>query len=237
MKAKKSALRSLVVILILIISCTTLSAQHTYKFRDSLGTYEVKFTPADSNTQFAASPTKPLAPKTHELRYGIAWGGTDWWGEPAFNWELGGFYTQERGYFSPTVWLTHNFDYGYWVNEWFGIGGTVTWTSGRRHMYRFTNHTKIDTGCVDYIGFMPTARFAWIRHGIVQVYSSLSLGAGVEIRNRYDGSNMYEAFCAFDVKPLGLSIGRNFFGFIEMGYGTRGIVNAGFGYRFNTKQK
>lgn len=237
MKQQKSALRAIALLLILIIGSTPLFAQHTYKFRDSLGTYEVKFTPADPDTEFRPSPIKPLMPKTHELRYGLAWGGTDWFGEPAFNWELGGFYTEEQGYLSPTVWLTHNFDYGYWVKEWFGVGGTVTWTSGRRHMYRYSNHTKIETDRVDYIGFMPTLRFAWVRQGIVQVYSSLSLGAGVEIRNNIYGKNIYEAFIAFDFKPLGLSVGRNLFGFIEVGYGTRGIINAGIGYRFNTKQK
>jgi hypothetical protein len=237
MKQQKSAVRVIVALLIFIIGSTPLFAQHTYKFRDELGTYEVKFTPADSSTQFKASPTKPLMPHTQELRYGIAWGGTDWWGEPAFTWELGGFNTQENGYMSPTVWLTHNFDYGYWINEWCSVGGTVTWTMGRRSMYRYTNHTKIDTDRVDYIGFMPTVRFAWVRRGIVQVYSSVSLGAGLEIRDNIYDKNIYEAFCAFDIKPLGLSVGRRFFGFIEAGYGTRGIINAGFGYRFNTKQK
>jgi hypothetical protein len=176
-------------------------------------------------------------PDTQELRYGIAWGGTDWWGEPAFTWERGGFNTQENGYMSPTVWLTHTFDYGYWINEWCSVGGTVTWTMGRRSMYRYTNHTKIDTDRVDYIGFMPTVRFAWVRRGIVQVYSSVSLGAGLEIRDNIYDKNIYEAFCAFDFKPLGLSVGRNLIGFIEVGYGTRGIINAGIGYRFNTKQK
>jgi hypothetical protein len=237
MKQQKSALRAVVLLLILIIGSTPLFAQHTYKFSDELGTYEVKFTPRDSNTEFSQSPTKPLAPKTHELRYGIAWGGTDWFGTPAFGWELGSFNTSEHGYTSATVWLTHNFDYGYWINEWCSVGGTVTWTMGRRSMYRYTNHTKIDTDRVDYIGFMPTVRFAWVRRGIVQVYSSVSLGAGLEIRDNIYDKNIYEAFCAFDIKPLGLSVGRRFFGFIEAGYGTRGIINAGFGYRFNTKQK
>ena len=237
MKQQKSALRAVVLLLILIIGSTPLFAQHTYKFSDELGTYEVKFTPRDPNTEFSQSPTKPLAPKTHELRYGIAWGGTDWFGTPAFGWELGSFNTLEHGYTSATVWLTHNFDYGYWINEWLSVGGTVTWTSGRCHLYSNKTHAKLDTSHVDYVGFMPTVRFAWIRRGIVQVYSSLSLGAGFEVRENYLDENIYEAFCAFDFKPLGLSVGRNFFGFVELGYGTRGIVNAGIGYRFNSKIK
>lgn len=237
MKQQKSALRAVVLLLILIIGSTPLFAQHTYKFIDELGTYEVKFTPRDPNTEFSQSPTKPLAPKTHELRYGIAWGGTDWFGTPAFGWELGSFNTSEHGYTSATVWLTHNFDYGYWINEWLSVGGTVTWTSGRCHLYSNKTHAKLDTSHVDYVGFMPTVRFAWIRRGIVQVYSSLSLGAGFEVRENYLDENIYEAFCAFDFKPLGLSVGRNFFGFVELGYGTRGIVNAGIGYRFNSKIK
>lgn len=60
--------------MLFIIGVTDVTAQHTYKFSDSLGTYTVKFRPHVPDTQFALSPTKPLLPNTHELRLSTSWG-------------------------------------------------------------------------------------------------------------------------------------------------------------------
>ena len=72
-------------------------------------------------------------------------------------------------------------------------------------------------------------------------HASIGLGLGVErYRASYAGSDkVYRTnyYCAFDLKFLGLSVGRKWFGFMELGYGSRGVINAGFGYRFNAKTK
>jgi hypothetical protein len=86
---------------------------------------------------------------------------------------------------------------------------------------------------------MPVARFAWYRQGIVQLYSSAGLGLGIERRERYwnGKENLWGCYCAFDFKPLGISVGRKWFGFAEVGYGSRGVINVGFGCRINSNVK
>lgn len=242
MKATSSALRGLVVVLILILSSTTLSAQHTYKFKDSLGTYEVKFTPADPNTAFAASPTKPLAPKTHELRLSTSWGATDWGGWTLYNQDIhyvGSIHDYTTYYMGPTHYYTLSGDYSYWVNEWFNIGGSLTWVYGCRNMFDNITKQRIKTLHIDNISIMPMVRFAWYRNGIVQLYSSAAIGLGIEHRSNYDTRQhaWNDLYCAFDFKFLGFSAGRKWFGFAEIGYGSRGVINVGFGYRFNSKIK
>ena len=77
MRIKNSIMKVVFVALIGMLSASVAQAQYTYKFKDELGTYKVTFTPANSNTMFEASYSKPLNPKTHELRISSTWGGTD----------------------------------------------------------------------------------------------------------------------------------------------------------------
>lgn len=227
-------------IAVAVVVCTTteLYAQHRYHFRDSLGTYEVKFTPAQRDAQFESSPTKPLLPKSHELRLGISWGATDYYGERANNGSNTlDKYMEQPHYSGPAHWYSASFDYGYWINEWASVGGTATWVGGIRNYYNPINHQRIDSQELHHVAIMAIGRFAWLHHGIVQLYSSFALGVGIEMSESYDGRALNYAYCAFDIKPLGISVGRRWFGYAEVGYGSRGVFNIGFGYRINSKQR
>ena len=241
---------SLQKLIVHMIACMALSmacvgvahAQYTYKFSDELGTYKVVFTPADKATQFTNPIAKPLNPHTHEIRLGITWGGTDYWGEPAFTNELSfinGDLLPENDVWGPQHWYSATIDYGYWITEWCSIGGTATWTAGVRNIYDDTTKKRAFTMREDCIAIMPIARFAWYRNGCVQLYSSFGLGLGIERRERYwnERENLYDLYCSFDFKPLGIAVGRKWFGFAEIGYGSRGIVNVGVGHRFNSKTR
>lgn len=232
---------SCLAVMVFVIGVVEASAQHTYKFRDSLGTYTVKFVPNSTDTRFKISPTKPLVPDTHELRLGLAWGAANSYGVN-INWnESMSFYGSkwEQGLYclSNDHYYTFNLDYGYWTNEWLCVGANATWVMGLCNVYNVTNYKRVHTLRHDFVTVMPTARFAWLRRGIVQMYSSLGFGLGIERSDRYSGYNKTSCYCAFDFKFVGLSVGRKWFGFIEAGYGSRGIVNAGFGCRINSKTK
>lgn len=236
MRTKLRVVFGLMAVAVLALSTTTLSAQHTYKFRDSLGTYKVVFTPANPNTVFKASPTKPLAPRTHELRFGLAWGATDYYGTPAFTNYIANR-SEELHYSGESHWVTFAADYGYWTNEWFSIGGSLSWTTGFARHYSSLTHDYLGSTRYQLIAIMPEVRFAWLRHGMVQLYSSVALGLGIEMRPGWRTRYLTEFYPAFDFKPIGISIGRKWFGFVELGYGSRGIINVGFGHRINPKQR
>lgn len=236
MRTKLRAALSLMTVAVLALTTTALSAQHTYKFRDSLGTYKVVFTPANPDIEFKVSPTKPLAPRTHELRAGLAWGATDYYGTPAFTNNL--YYRgQALHYSGESHWVTLNADYGYWANEWFSIGGSLSWTTGFARHYSSLTHDYLGSTRYQLIAIIPEVRFAWLRHGIVQLYSSSALGLGIELRPGWHTRYLTDYYPAFDIKPIGISVGRKWFGFVELGYGSRGIINVGFGHRINHKQR
>ncbi len=217
------------------------SAQHTYKFRDSLGTFKVTFTPHASETQFAISPSKPIAPRTHELRLSTSWGATDYYGEVSNNNEINylGEYDYNSSYYGPSHRYSINLEYGYWVNEWCSIGANATWLIGHRNIFNKYTHERVLTSREDCISIMPIARFAWYRRNNVQLYSSAGIGLGIERRVRYwhGKENLIDPYCAFDFKFLGISVGKKWFGFAEVGYGARGVINVGFGCRINNKVK
>ena len=79
---------------------------------------------------------------------------------------------------------------------------------------------------------MPIVRFAWLRRGIVQLYSGVGLGFAVGYNEKIDyNDTLFDV--AYDVTFIGLSIGRDIFGYIDIGVGNRGVISAGIGYRFN----
>ncbi len=242
MRIKNSIMKVVFVALIGMLSASVAQAQYTYKFKDELGTYKVTFTPANSNTMFEASYSKPLNPKTHELRISSTWGGTDDMGIAA-NHSLSYIGNSDdypqNALWGPQHWYGATIDYGYWFNEWFSIGGTATWTAGIRNIFDNKTQKRWLTLRCDYISLLPIARFAWYRNGVFQLYSSIGFGVGIEryVRHINDKENLLYAYFAYDLKPLGLAVGRKWFGFIEVGYGSRGVVNVGFGRRINTKTK
>ena len=133
-----------------------------------------------------------------------------------------------------TIWLTASLDYGYKVNEWFSMGGSLAWTAGICNLYDPMTLQRWDTMHVDYISLMPIARFTWLCRDIVELYSSVGATAGLEHWMHYINGEQhsYRPYLSYDIKPIGITIGRKWYGFAEAGYGARGIFNIGFGHRF-----
>jgi hypothetical protein len=133
-----------------------------------------------------------------------------------------------------TLWLTATLDYGYRVNAWFSVGACIAWSAGICNLYERESHERWDTMHTDYISLMPIVRFTWLRRDIVELYSSLGATAGIEHWMHYTNGEQhtYRPYLSYDVKPLGISIGRKWYGFMETGYGARGILNVGVGHQF-----
>ena len=242
MRSKISIAKVAVTALLGILWVSVAHAQYTYKFKDELGTYKVVFTPADANTMFEASYSKPLNPKTHELRLSSTWGGADAVGLTAsetLSYIGNAEDCPQNTLWGPQHWLGATLEYGYWINEWFSVGCAATWTAGIRNIFDNKTQQLWLTLRGDYISVVPIARFAWYRKGPFQLYSNIGFGVGIERRVRYiNGKENYiDAYFAYDLKPIGLAVGRKWFGFVEVGYGSRGVVNVGFGRRINTKTK
>lgn len=101
--------------------------------------------------------------------------------------------------------------------------------------------TKVGELTNRYISATPLLRFNWVDYcGKVLLYSKLAAGItfiGDKYTNmsesNYDVKSQKQHYFAYQVSPIGVTIGsRKFGGFIEAGFGTQGVVQAGLICRF-----
>jgi len=88
---------------------------------------------------------------------------------------------------------------------------------------------------VSYITFIPAARLNWITSSDkkFEMYSSFGLGL-TNIREDYSINDENDAsyfIPAFDITGMGIRIGDTFGGFMEVGFGTKGLMRAGLSLR------
>ncbi len=88
---------------------------------------------------------------------------------------------------------------------------------------------------VSYISFIPNARLNWVTSGDkrFEMYSAFGLGL-TNVREDYATQNQQDAsffIPAFDITGLGLRLGDKFGGFMEVGFGSKGLMRAGLSLR------
>lgn len=87
---------------------------------------------------------------------------------------------------------------------------------------------------------MPSVRFSWLNKKHVTLYSGLSLGIGLifdEAKDNTVHTLETEPMIAGQLSAVGIQAGGKWYGFAELGIGTLGFVQAGFGYHFNKENK
>jgi hypothetical protein len=212
---------------------TKLSAQ-TYEYEDANGVYRVEYVPYSKEE---SKVTKK----------------SDYTGQGEFRIGLGHNPYTPSGYASVvywkdypvmlppnttvnnTRWFTTNLDMGGWLKRWCYIGAVASWTMGYERVSNKIDHSRVDAFNYNNITFMPVIRFAWVNRGIVQLYSGLGLGATYEFYENTLTSEIQRFGVAYDVTFFGITVGRNWFGYLDIGAGNRGVISAGFGCRFNKK--
>ena len=113
------------------------------------------------------------------------------------------------------------------INPWFSIGAKCTFAAKWFAEYNsqtnelFARHNAYD------IGALLNMRFEWLRHESVQMYSTIGVGLAAHFE-RAEGRYLP----MFDATFVGLSVGRSFYGFVELGGGISGSLRGGFGVRF-----
>ena len=134
-----------------------------------------------------------------------------------------------RYYETPTVTIPAlTLEYEHNVKRWLGLGvkGVVGFkTHAERHVGTnklFTRHSYVVSSA------MFNMRFSWLHRNYVSMYSSL--GVGVTSHNSTSGYT--EVHPIVDVTWVGLQVGRQVYGFAELGGFIGGCFRGGIGVRF-----
>lgn len=104
-------------------------------------------------------------------------------------------------------------------NSRWALGGDFSYIAVNE---KYQNGSRID---YSFFSIVPTAEFYYLKSGLCRLYSTAGVGAMISD----DGS----VGATFQVNPIALRIGRNkFAGFVELGFGYKGIANVGFEMAF-----
>lgn len=123
-------------------------------------------------------------------------------------------------------------EYAYQVRPWLSIGGKSSIDAMWRAIYDTRTGLRVGNRDRYVVSAIANFRFDWLRRTNAQLYSSIGLGLAMRIEQR---NNLLVPM--FDATFIGLSVGRGFYCFWELGGGISGIARAGIGIRFNTKQR
>lgn len=127
--------------------------------------------------------------------------------------------------------------YQYRFNKWFWLGGMVSYQGTYFQRNNSFTEEKIGISRKHSITIMPAVRFSWVNKKIVTLYSGVALGVSFMFSLNEPGNySQFQPYIAFQITGVGVEVGKKWYGFAEVGAGFKGIVCAGFGFRFNAKK-
>ena len=80
---------------------------------------------------------------------------------------------------------------------------------------------------------MPSVRFIYLNKPVVKLYAGIDIGINVMWDGKKAGENAYhQCLFAFDITPVGLMVGKKWYGLLEANIGVDALLKIGVGYRF-----
>ena len=119
------------------------------------------------------------------------------------------------------------FEYSYYANKWLSVGCKTSFTALYSDVRNIATDERLYSNNSYVASAILTLRFDYLRREYVQMYSTV--GMGLSARFKYDDGILSPMY---DFTFVGISIGKSFYGFGEIGGGITGLFRCGFGYRF-----
>ena len=129
----------------------------------------------------------------------------------------------------------YNVHYYYQVTHWCQVGMKTVVEGSKLTYYTDTTKRVIDHVSQDVLlSFMPSVRFTYLNRPWVRLYSSVDVGVGFFLSSTggSDGESRNKPLFAFNITPIGVSVGKKFYGLFELNAGYDAIVKVGIGARF-----
>ena len=123
--------------------------------------------------------------------------------------------------------------YHYRLLKWLSVGGYISYSAA------FSEGKNIITGKNfayqdHFLAIAPSIRFSFLNRKYVSLYAGLAVGITYQFSTDNDNAGVNYQILG-QATAFGISVGKKWFGFTEVGFGNKGIVTAGFGYRFDNK--
>jgi hypothetical protein len=135
--------------------------------------------------------------------------------------------------YSPSFYGAGGLEYSRHLKPWVSIGISATINPINTYLKSIRGYEY--TWTYYLLSVMPRVDFYYLNKGVVSLYSGLQVGASFIFWNDKTGNTNYYDFGvtpAFHVNAFGIRIGKEIGGYMEWGYGFRGIVNFGVSAKF-----
>jgi hypothetical protein len=133
----------------------------------------------------------------------------------------------------PSAYGVVTFSYKRYLKRWVSLGGSASMNPITTHI---TTKKGLDLTYSMYLfSVMPRVDFYYFNKGYFSLYSGLEVGASFDLYSDRSGNtnaNTTGVSAAFHVNAIGMRIGKEIGGFMEFGFGYRGIMNFGISGRF-----
>ncbi len=118
------------------------------------------------------------------------------------------------------------FKYGRFVSE--NVRMSLAFCYQRFNVEHFLVDVPWFTTSVSYYGFMLRGDYTYFRREWVQLYSGIGMGpAFVVSEGREEEETDTEYWFAFHLNAIGVRVGKQVAGFVELGFGYEGVISAG----------
>ncbi len=148
-------------------------------------------------------------------------------------------YLSASTYAKEKVTNSWTFSYSYNFSRIFALQAGVTYEGGWSECYRAEDDLLVSSISSQFLTPMLTARFSWLNRKYVRMYSSIGAGMSVSLSSTHyvtDDNAVHErpdTYLSLQVTPVGISVGKQLYGFVEVGVGTIYLGGCfGIGYRF-----
>jgi hypothetical protein len=124
-------------------------------------------------------------------------------------------------------------EYNRFLNPWISVGGSLSVNPISTLIT--TKHGKELTWSYYVFSVMPKIKFTYMRKQIFSMYSGFEGGCAVIVWRDRQGSTTVSdngLSFAFQVTGFGIRVGKEIGGYMEWGFGYRGVVNFGLSARF-----
>lgn len=126
--------------------------------------------------------------------------------------------------------------YAFCLGRW-GFGATLSYTHFGDRLTPVMSSSPATTLREHYFSVMPMVRFSWVYRKKTRFYSGLEVGPQMAMRRDFfEDKYESEMRTGFHFTMVGFSTGRKCFFSAELGYGCRGVINFGFGWRFDANK-
>lgn len=138
-----------------------------------------------------------------------------------------------NGYEAEWILPTFSLSYYYQPLKWLEVGGEVSTMS----MCMTENYLSNDATYAYYLHtnlyIAAGVRFDYFHKNITDLYSGFTLGANVRFHTTESTPLlMTTSRFTWQITALGVRFGKKVYGNVELGYGYKGLLSAGVGYRF-----